>query len=236
KLSDISSWIVAKKLRTERAFLAAAHQEKRVKEYILNQKEPVKNLLARVWAMEDAAQEATLGNQSRLDKLHKAAQADCLCDGVTETALVDILSRNGVQISRFSSAIINLLKAGRSRNWNLAIAGPSGCAKTYLVRHLSEIYRTCSLSSGSYPLAILLDKEVELFILDDFRYHPRQTGFALCDALPFFEGKEEITIALPKSSTKCDATYKNDAPVIITVPGRFNCKDLSPDDNEMLNQ
>ncbi|EER02273.1 hypothetical protein Pmar_PMAR006595 [Perkinsus marinus ATCC 50983] len=236
RLSDLAPWIVTKKLRTERDFLAAAYQEKNVKEYIINQKDSISNLLCRVWNIEDSASEAKRTKTTRLARLANAAQGPCACKGVTEIAMLEILSHNGIKPSHFATAIVKLLEVGRSRNCNLSCSGPSGCGKSYLVRHLSEIYRTCSLASGSYPLSILMEKDVELFILDDFHYCGRQIGFSLSDALPFFEGKKEITLPLPKNGSKCDALYKNDAPVIITVPARFQCWDLTPDDNDMLNQ
>ncbi|KAF4713706.1 hypothetical protein FOZ62_008820, partial [Perkinsus olseni] len=217
KLSDIAGWITAKKLKTEVQFLAEATKEKNVKDFVLNSRDSPSVMLGKVWSMNSAANNVDRAAKGRLQILRESAEAGgCTCGGVASQAIQHILSRNSVPFTSFSESVIGMLRGGRSRNRNLAISGPSACGKSYLMGHLGEIYESLgALGSGSYPLAILLEKNVEIFILDDFRYNGKQVGFGVSDCLCFFEGKTLLTVALPKTVSKSDGVYVNDAPVTI---------------------
>lgn len=238
RLSDLAPWIVSKRIRTERAFLSAANKGRNVRDYLLNQKESPASLLSRVWTLHDASHELDRSNVSRVDILRDAAQeGPCLCGGQTAAAIAGILQKNGLSERKFSSCILRMLECGGSRNANLAIYGPSGSGKSFLIKHWGAVFRSLGgLASGSYPLSILLEERIEIFLLDYFRFNNRQVGFSITDCLCFFEGKQPFTIPLPKSSCRCDSIYNEDAPVCITVPSQFDCRDLSHEENNMLNQ
>ncbi|KAF4688239.1 hypothetical protein FOZ60_002992, partial [Perkinsus olseni] len=86
------------------------------------------------------------------------------------------------------------------------------CGKSYLIKHISVLFKAVGLSSGSYPLAILDECKPEIFVLDDFRVYQQQAGFAISDCLCFLEGKTPFVVPLPKTSNRADVLYYDDAP------------------------
>ncbi|KAF4682463.1 hypothetical protein FOZ60_010552 [Perkinsus olseni] len=237
RLSDIAGWVVSRKLKTEREFLAAASKEKNLKSFILDHRDTPGTMLKRIWGMESAERDLIRASKSRMQILEETADSDvCACNGVTSSAIETILTRNEVPVHSFVRAIRRTLINGRSRNHNLMLAGPSACGKSYLIKHISVLFKAVGLSSGSYPLAILDECKPEIFVLDDFRVYQQQAGFAISDCLCFLEGKTPFVVPLPKTSNRADVLYYDDAPVIATVPGPFNCRHLSQEENRMLNE
>ncbi|KAF4682398.1 hypothetical protein FOZ60_010642 [Perkinsus olseni] len=114
RLSDIAGWVVSRKLKTEREFLAAASKEKNLKSFILDHRDTPGTMLKRIWGMESAERDLIRASKSRMQILEETADSDvCACNGVTSSAIETILTRNeavGLSSGSYPLAILDECK------------------------------------------------------------------------------------------------------------------------------
>ena len=89
-------------------------------------------LVQDAWRFENAHQETEDENCNRMEKLRDALHVECKCNGMWLTLAKDILSKNAIDQTVFSTALVQSLIVGRRKEYNILIHGPGDCAKTFL--------------------------------------------------------------------------------------------------------
>ena len=72
------------------------------------------------------------------------------CLGKWLVMAIDILNRNGIDVTVFAEAVRILLEKGRGKYHNIYLKGPTNCGKTFLLDPLNVIYNTFSNLQSCY--------------------------------------------------------------------------------------
>ena len=81
----------------------------------------------------------------------------------------EILHNNEINAYFFAEAIHTLLELGPGKNYNILLAGPANCGKTFLLNPLKEIYDTF-LNPSSSKYAFVGVESKKLIFLNDLRW------------------------------------------------------------------
>ena len=114
------------------------------------------------------------------------------------------------------------------------IVGPSSCAKTFLLKPLSFMYKTFNNPANEkYAFGRAVDSEI--ILLNDFRWDKETITWQ--NLLNLLEG-EPVHIPTPKNHFKTDAVITKDIPIfatgksVITYKAAYNARD--PVEDEMM--
>ena len=172
----------------------------------------VEGFFIKVCKATESAETLRRRDLGRLGLLREAAEKPCSCEegDLWMRLAKETLVRNGVD-GRFQDLIYKALEKGRGKPRSIFLMGPTTCAKSWLIKPLSEIYRAYRIpDDGSHKLEAILD--CEIIYLNEFEWSPEWLSWAYMKSL--FEG-DVVNIAVPKiRGTNVD--FKSDAPIIGT--------------------
>ena len=164
---------------------------------------------------------AALSREQILEHHVESGRCICTAEGHCHTLMKEILRNNGLD-GAFQEAILGALRAGRAKQRNICLLGPSDCGKSFLLKGLRGLFQVYERpDGGSYQLEDLLGAEV--LFLNDFEY---DTGAK--DWMPwayfkdFLEGSK-VKVAVPKSRGG-NQVFNGDAPVFLTAPEEVTLK------------
>ena len=152
--------------------------------------------------------------KTRIELLQEARVGECVtgCDGNWQTAVTQLLGRQGMMKGEFCDAIYTALVKGRGKYQNIYIHGPTNCGKSFILSPLKVIYKTfCNPATGSF--AWTGAEDAEIIYLNDFRWHPKIIAWA--DLLLALEG-DTIHLPAPKNLSSHDVELQRDTPFFAT--------------------
>lgn len=179
----------------------------------------VEETIAMVNSMSRAPESVQHSQKSRMQVLHESLCRSCECPeaGLWLRLAEETLRRNGYDPAEFCTAVVDLLRVGRSKARNVILVGGSNCGKSFLLRPLQRIYACfCSPAFNSYSFAGVEDKEI--IFLDDWR-------FSAVDSKPIPWGQmlllldgAEVNLSRPRNIFADDFCLKesNTIPVFAT--------------------
>lgn len=128
------------------------------------------------------------------------------------------LEKNGIPLSSFSGAVVDLLVHGRSKGRNIFLVGRADSGKSFLVRPLEKMYRALvNPAANNFSFAEIEGKEV--VVLDDFRF-ANGKPIAWSDLLLLLDGGT-VNFSLPRTHFSSDVCVpsSNTIPVFCTGKG-----------------
>ena len=199
-------------------------------EYLANTPErKYKELISKAWKI--AESRATLQRQQtdRMGKIWNAVNQQCIDECGTNTVWLEmartVLTNNQINAYVFAAALRQLLKNGREKGSNILITGPCDCAKTFVLRPLTKIFKCfTNPSSGTYAFVGIQNKEVAF--LNDLRYNTLMLPWQ--DFLNLLEGME-VHIPTPKTHYAEDIELESDIPFFATSIGPIQFSGQSSD-------
>ena len=127
---------------------------------------------------------------------------------------IDILTRNGIDVTAFAGAVRVLLEKGCGKYRNIYLKGPANCGKTFLLNPLNQIYSTFS-NPATMTFAWVGAEDADVIFLNDFRWWSKQI-IPWHDLLLMLEG-HLVHLPAPKSHYSKDATLSSDVPIFCTA-------------------
>ena len=228
--------IRTKGIKDENALLALADANfdqghTALMEFIANTPEKgYKELIKKVWKIVGAKEAIHRLETSRMDKMTEALGQPCITKcGTDKTWLTmarEVLRNNNVNAYVLAADVRQLLRSGREKGKNIIITGPHDCAKTFILRPLTKVFRCfTNPSSGTYAFVGMENKE--LAFLNDLRYSPAMLPWQ--DFLNLLEGME-VHIPTPKTHYAEDIEITSDIPIFATsiAPITFTGKSTNP--------
>lgn len=180
--------------------------------FLLEQRD-VDGFLSKVVKATDSAEILRRQSIGRIGLLRESAEKPCSCEepDLWIRLARETLTRNQLS-GRFQRLIYMALLKGRGKPRCIFLMGPTTCAKSWLIKPLSEIFRVYRVpDDGSHRLESILD--CELLYLNDFEWSPDWLPWAYLKNL--FEG-EVVNIAVPKPRGR-NVDFTSDAPIIGTL-------------------
>ena len=156
---DISEVILKRNIKTMTELHAYAHEQREegktdlVQFILCNPSKAIQDLLDTTWRMKTAKEVLERCKKSRMELFNEASKQDCRagCNGVWLQCAKQILENNGIDKRKFGQAVVDLLKKGCGKHRNLMIVGPANCGKTFILKPLTELYKTfLNPASGSF--------------------------------------------------------------------------------------
>ena len=184
-----------------------------------------------VWAVIDAPERLLRADDSRLDKLRRAAdERACECGGDWTPGVTRILTLNGIDVGVFCGAICRALQLGAKRGANIACIGDAGCGKSTLLEAFEFIFDALEKPqfASTFPLGNLPGKDIILW--QDFEFNERALQFT--DLLSLFVG-ESLDIRRPSDS---NTKWRNTAPIFHSARVPLACARQKKRDQDKLNQ
>lgn len=239
--TDVALFIRNHNIHTYEELLALA-ESRRVEglndicEFVFNRAEKVlRELIEKSWQM--ATAQANISH-SKLDRLqilnHFAYVRDCVCKGEWMKCALEVLQLNQIDRKVFSSAVHNALLKGRGKFQNVLIVGPTNCAKTFILKPLSEIYKGKIFENpANHKFGWSGAESASIIMLQDFRWSKDLISWK--DFLLLLEG-EIVKLPAPRNIFKEDVCI--DTPVAIfgtsksqiTYKGPYNSTDSCEDE------
>lgn len=97
-------------------------------------------------------------------------ECGCQPSGLWKTLAKETLEVNQISVTDFASAVLTLIKIGRSKGRNILLIGRTNCGKSFLLRPLERVYNSLSNpATNTFSFSDVINKEV--IFLDDFRYN-----------------------------------------------------------------
>ena len=120
---DVAEICVAKSIKTRSDLLALAHEQKMegktdLAEFIINRGDKiVDSTITTAWEMENATEQKTRLETSRLDLLRKAGDEKCICNVENEwlETATSLLQENHISPDHFANCVRLLLEKGRGK-------------------------------------------------------------------------------------------------------------------------
>ena len=189
-----------------------------------------KELISKAWKIEGSRGTLQRQQTDRMGKIWIAVNQQCIDRCGTTTVWLEmartVLSNNNINEYVFAAGIRQLLENGREKGSNILITGPRDCAKTFLLRPLTKIFKCfTNPSSGTYAFVGIQNKEVAF--LNDLRYNTLMLPWQ--DFLNLLEGIE-VHIPTPKTHYAEDIELESDIPFFATSIGpiQFNGRSSDP--------
>ena len=245
KLSNLNVMMIirSKGIKDETALLALADENfdqghTALMEYLANTPErKYKELISKVWKIAASRTELQRQQTTRMEKIWVAVNEKCIEECGDDTLWLEmareVLTNNHINAYVFAAAVRNLLQHGREKGGNILITGARDCAKTFILRPLTKIFRCfTNPSSGTYAFVGIQNKEVAF--LNDLRYNTLMLPWQ--DFLNLLEGME-VHIPTPKTHYAEDIELETDIPFFATSIGpiQFSGKSVDADgENAMM--
>ena len=218
---DVSQLAVSKKIRTRLELLALANEQKRegkndLAEFIANRgSKAVEEALTVGWELEEAEKKLERSKLTRVEVLAKQLEEQCVegCLGQWLVMAIDILNRNGIDVTVFANSVRVLLEKGRGKYRNIYLKGPANCGKTFLLNPLNRIYNTFS-NPATTTFAWVGAEDADVIFLNDFRWSKQIIPWH--DLLLMLEG-QLVHLPAPKSHYSKDAALSSDVPIFCTA-------------------
>ena len=218
---DVSQLAVSKKIRTRLELLAFANEQKRegktdLAQFIANRgSKAVEEALTVGWELEEAEKKLERSKLTRIEVLAKKLEDECVdgCLGKWLVMAIDILTRNGIDVTAFAEAVRVLLEKGRGKYRNIYLKGPVNCGKTFLLNPLNQIYNTFS-NPATTTFAWVGAEAADVIFLNDFRWSKQIIPWH--DLLLMLES-QVVRLPAPKSHYSKDATLSSDVPLFCTA-------------------
>ena len=218
---DVAEICVAKSIKTRSDLLALAHEQKvegktDLAEFIINRGDKiVDSIITTAWEMENATEQKTRLETSRLDSLRKAGDGKCICNVENEwlETATSLLQENHISPDHFANCVRLLLEKGRGKYRNIMLTGPANCGKTFLLNPLNVVFKTFT-NPASTSFAWVGAETAEVIFLNDFRWS--QQIIAWHDLLLMLEG-QLVHLPAPKSHYAKDIVFNLDTPVFCTT-------------------
>ena len=244
KLTNLKVMMIirSKGIKDETALLALAEDNfeeghTALMEFLANTPErKYKELISKVWKIAGSRAELQRQRTSRMDKVRIAVNQPCIEQCRDQTVWLEmareVLANNHVNAYVFAAAVRNLLENGREKGGNILITGARDCAKTFVLRPLTKLFKCfTNPSSGSYAFVGIQNKEVAF--LNDLRYNTLMLPWQ--DFLNLLEGME-VHIPTPKTHYAEDIELHSDIPFFATSIGpiQFNGKSSDPSGEDAM--
>ena len=217
---DLSEIILRENIKTRTQLLCYAKRlknegDRALPRFVLKNIDACMKVMATTWEMENAEEDMTRHEASRLDLLMAARDKSCPHEECRWLVMAtETLNKNNIDITVFASAIRLALEKGRGKKRNVIIVGPSNCGKTFLLSPLTKIYR-CFSNPATGSFAWLGIEKAEVIYLNDFRWTSKIIEWS--DFLRLLEG-DEVHFPAPKTTYAKDIvlTGDMDAPIFAT--------------------
>ena len=222
---NVMQIIRAKGIRNETGLLALAEENfaqghTALMEFVANTPQKRYNeLICKVWKVVESKQELQRQATTRMEKISATLDSECIADCGDEKVWLrmarEVLANNQIDMATFTAALRALLYQGRHKGGNILITGERDCAKTFILRPLTQIFRCfTNPSSGTYAFVGIQNKEVAF--LNDFRHNEQMLPWQ--DFLNMLEGME-VHIPTPKTHFAEDIELTSDIPFFATSIG-----------------
>ena len=186
-----------------------------------NTSNSVSDLIGRMHGVKRTSLDHADVKPSPMETLQMAATENCEdgCNGKWLQYAKDILQRNDIELTDFSTAVRLALQKGRGKGNNIFLIGPKDCGKSLLLDPLEDIYNSfANPTTGKYAWIALEDKE--LIYLNDLRYTAELIAWS--DFLRLLEGAT-VNLNRPRNmyATDLQINKKNDIPIFATGKDRI---------------
>ena len=193
---------------------ADANQEA-LKSFLANRGEArTSELINLAWDIEEAPSKLKRLETNRIQMLRDAAATHCTCPSpaLWHGLALQVLRRNNIPVDTYTQALLASLTLGRGKFRNIMLIGNTNCAKTFMLKPLTDIYMAFENPSRSSFNWVGVDAK-EVILLNDFRWGS--------DVIPWeqflllLEG-DTVHFPVPKSFFKADIALKIDTPIFAT--------------------
>ncbi|CAB4029279.1 Hypothetical predicted protein [Paramuricea clavata] len=184
----------------------------KVAQFVANQgSKAVEEALTVGWELEEAEKKLERSKLSRIEVLEKKLEEQCVegCLGKWLAMAIDILTRNGINVTAFAGAVRVSLEKGHGKYRNIYLRGPANCCKTFLLNPLNQIYSTFH-NPATTTFAWVEAEDADVIFLNDFRWSKQIIPWH--DLLLMLEG-QLVHLPAPKSHYSKDATLSSDLPI-----------------------
>lgn len=217
---EVSELAVSKGIKNYLQLLALAKRQKTegkkdLAEFIVNRgKKAVEEALKLGWEIEESEEKLRRQQMSRMEILENALAGDCTenCGGRWLNMALDILRRNQIERTHFSTAVRDLLKNGRGKYRNIFLKGGANRGKTFLLNPLTVIYKAF-VNPASTTFAWVGAESAEVIFLNDFRWTSQVLPWQ--DMLLLLEG-QPVHLSAPKTHYAQDIVFDKDTPIFCT--------------------
>ena len=136
--------------------------------------------------METAREKLQIVQVLRMEVIYNSANGKCIprCYGTWLECVNQVLSQNNVCAIDFAKSLRNLLVNGRGKQRNIMIVGPSSCAKTFLLKPLSLMYKSFN-NPANEMYAFGRTADAEIIFLYDFRLPMGQGNHYMAKSIEF---------------------------------------------------
>ena len=167
------------------------------------------------WEIAHSQETLIRSTMTRTEVLRDVAenQENCICSGQWLDCALEILLKNGIDITCFATSVYQLLLNGRGKYRNLMICGPANCGKTFMFQALTTIYNTFT-NPATGTFAWVGAEVVEVIFLNDFRWSPKIIPWH--DMLLLLEG-QPVHLPAPKTHFEHDITFDKQTPIFCTA-------------------
>ncbi len=218
---DVTEIIRDQSIKTRVELLAFAERQKlegktNLAAFIANRGSRIVNealVLAKEFSEAEASRARSL--KSRIQLLTESLNESCVegCEKRWLALALELLNKNGIDVSSYCNSIYQALKLGRGKHRNVYIHGNTNCGKTFMIAPLKCIY-TAFVNPASGTFAWLGAEQAEIIILNDFRWSPAIIAWS--DFLQILEG-DTMHLAAPKNSVAKDILFDKDTPFFATA-------------------
>jgi hypothetical protein len=165
--------------------------------------------------LEEAEKTLERSKLTIIEVLGKKLEEECVdgCLGKLLVMAIDILNRNGIDVTVFAEAVRILLEKGRGKYHNIYLKGLTNCGKTFLLDPLNVIYNTFS-NPATTTFAWVGAEAADVIFLNDFRWSKQIIPWH--DLLLMLES-QLVHLPAPKSHYSKDATLSSDVPLFCTA-------------------
>lgn len=256
KKLDVADYIRRNGIKTAEALMAAG-EERRVEgdralaNFTLNlNKKARAELVEDAWSMHHAIENEARLALPRMTSLTRAFEGECAegCNESWYNLALDVLQRSKINRYEYSAAVYKLFEEGRGKHRNIMLAGPSDCAKTFLLDPLEVIMPDLFASPAASTFSWLNVERAPAIFLNDFRWKdPKKGGVVDWDALLRLCDGSECNLPAPMNhfAKHIKIPKSNDVPIFATGPHPIRYwkndpdepqTDRHKDENEMMNR
>eukprot|EP00111_Clytia_hemisphaerica_P021623 TCONS_00063605-protein len=239
-LVEVADFCIQQSIKTRKELQRQAELQKRdgkldLYHFILaRRKQLVEDLIDNVWEMKNSVDmDIERGARDRMHVLYDLSNSPCVpgCeDELWKRSALQILEYNNIDWATFADAVKLLLRRGRGKYRNVMLYGDVNCAKTFLLKPLTHIYKTFENPARDKYCWVGADA-AEVILINDLRWKHPGEQISWDDFLRLLEG-EPTKLPAPKNHFAKDVLIDKDTPIFATGPYRLRNNKEPPEARE----
>ena len=164
---------------------------------------------------------AALTREQLLEEFVSKKTCSCSSPGLCFGLMKQVLRANSLD-GTFQKEVLGALRAGRAKQRNICLVGPTDCGKSFLLKGLRGLFVCYERpDSGSHQLEDLLTAEV--LFLNDFEYDSKAPDWMPWAFFKDFLEGSPVKVAVPKQRGG-NTVFEGDAPVFLTSPNEITLR------------